>query len=72
MTEPSVAVGVRGADPYDVVIGHGIGDQVIAGISGAVARVAIVHPTTLRAESESLRNQIAETGKDSYGNEFAR
>lgn len=63
MTEPSVAVGVRGADPYDVVIGHGIGDQVIAGISGAVARVAIVHPPTLRSESEALRNQIAETGK---------
>lgn len=63
MTKSTAVVQVRGADAYDVHIGYGIGDRIAAGISDSVARVAVVHPPTLRDEAELLRNEIVELGK---------
>ena len=59
MSAQPVVVPVRGAAPYDVVIGHGVGAGVAAGVPESAARVAIIHPPTLREQAESLRNEIA-------------
>ena len=63
MTEPSVAVGCVALIPMTSSLDMESVIRLLPGFPGAVARVAIVHPPTLRAESEALRNQIAETGK---------
>ena len=63
MTQATVSVRVRGDAPYDVVIGNDLGHEILAAVSESVARVAIIHPPTLREPSEALRNAIAETGK---------
>ncbi len=63
MSESSAVVAVRGADPYEVHIGHGIGKRAIEGIAESVARIAVIHPPTLRDEAEVLRNEIVELGK---------
>lgn len=63
MTDAPAVVSVRGADPYDVVIGRRLGDRVLAGIADSVARVAVIHPPTLRDQAEQLRNDIADSGR---------
>ncbi len=61
MSAIPTVVPVRGIDPYDVIIGHSVGDRVLAGVSESAARVAIIHPPTLRDQAEVLRNEIAAT-----------
>lgn len=58
MTERPTIVSVRGTDPYDVVIGSSIRDQVSEGVPATAARVAIIHPPTLRDQAEALRSEI--------------
>lgn len=58
----TVAVAVE--RPYDVVIGNGLLDEVLSGLPPAAARVALVHPLTLRATAEVLREAIADTGRE--------
>lgn len=62
---------VRGAQPYDVVIGTGLlGD--LAGLvalpaAGATAeRVAIIHPPTLRSTAEAVRDDLKAQGLDAH------
>ena len=55
---------VAGASPYDVVIGTGLlgelGELVARPAVGAAAeRVAIIHPPTLRATAEAVRDDLA-------------
>lgn len=59
MSADAVVVPVRGADPYDVVIGYGVGERVAQGVPDSAARVAIIHPPTLREQAEALRHEIA-------------
>lgn len=59
MSADVVTVPVRGVDPYDVVIGYGVGSAVAKGVPESAARVAIIHPPTLREQAEALRNEIA-------------
>ncbi len=73
MTTPIAAptrIRVTGPDPYDVVIGTGLlgeleplirGDG-STGTRGAAARVAIIHPPTLRATAEAIRDDLAADG----------
>lgn len=50
--------------PYDVVIGAGLLDDVLSGLPDAAARVALVHPPTLRATAEVVREAVADTGRE--------
>jgi len=51
---------VAGADPYDVIIGRGILADVGAQLGPRVAKVLIVHPPTLGARANALREQLSD------------
>ena len=50
---------VRGANPYPVVVGRGLFDQVLASIPATASRVAVIHPRALRATGEQLRADLS-------------
>ena len=56
----TTTITVAGADPYDILIGRGllagIGDQ----LGPKVAKVLIVHPPTLGAKANALRESLAD------------
>ncbi|GAA4667895.1 3-dehydroquinate synthase [Gordonia humi] len=64
MTEP-VTVAVRAASPYDVTIGRGLLDDVVAAARGA-DRITIVYQPTLGATAEQIREYLAERGFDAH------
>ena len=62
---------VRGAQPYDVVIGTGLLGELAALVAvpaaGATAeRVAIIHPPTLRSTAEAVRDDLKAQGLDAH------
>ena len=67
-----VRVTVGGRDPYDVVIGRGLLGELSAllhaqdGSRGAVTRVVIIHPLTMRATAEAVRDDLAAGGLDAH------
>ncbi len=65
MTAP-VRITVAGATPYDVVIGHRLGDQLPAMVGPAPRQVAVVHPRALRATGEQLRSDLAAAGYEAH------
>jgi 3-dehydroquinate synthase len=60
--EGPVAIHVGGAAPYDVVIGHGIGDRVLPMLGDAVRRVAVLFPDGLRHLAEPVITDLAAAG----------
>jgi 3-dehydroquinate synthase len=54
---------VASAAAYDVVIGRHLESEVVAAIGGA-GRAALVHPPTLRAAADRLRQTVVDTGTD--------
>ena len=56
----TTTISVAGADPYDILIGRGLigslGDQ----LGPKVAKVLIVHPPTLGAKANTLRESLAD------------
>ncbi len=60
-----VRVPVRGAAPYDVLIGRGLLDELIAAAAGT-AKAALVHPPTLAATAEAIRDALADSGIDTH------
>ncbi|HUQ00371.1 MAG TPA: 3-dehydroquinate synthase [Aeromicrobium sp.] len=50
-------VKVNAAAPYEVVVGHGVTNE-LRGLLDGAARVAIIHPPTLRERAERLRAGI--------------
>ena len=59
MTTSVIPVG--GDDPYEVIIGRGIlADTVAKQLGTRVAKVLIVHPATLGARANTLREQLSE------------
>lgn len=50
---------VGGTDPYDVIIGRGVLADLPAQLGPRVAKVLIVHPPTLGAKAEALREQLS-------------
>lgn len=54
---------VNTAAPYEVVVGHGVYEELDSLLDGA-ARAAIIHPPTLRARAEDLRRQISVGRRD--------
>ncbi|MDQ2836557.1 MAG: 3-dehydroquinate synthase [Actinomycetota bacterium] len=61
MTESATRIEVRGAQPYEVVIGTGLLGELAPLLSGA-QRVAIIHPPTLRVSAEAVRDDLVAAG----------
>lgn len=56
-TGPTV-LGVRGAHPYDVVVGHHLGDRLSAMLGEGVERVAVICPERLEAFVDDLVDHL--------------
>jgi len=60
MTDTTTTITVAGLDPYDILIGRGLlanlGDQ----LGSKVAKVLIVHPPTLGAKANALRDSLSD------------
>jgi 3-dehydroquinate synthase len=57
----SQRVPVRTSAPYDVVIGHGLLDE-LPPLLGSVTRVAVIHPAALRVSAETIREYLLDQG----------
>ncbi|WAL63104.1 3-dehydroquinate synthase [Amycolatopsis cynarae] len=64
MTDP-VRVTVHTARPYDVVIGRGLLGELTEALAGA-SKVALIHPPTLTATAEAIRDELASAGLDAH------
>ncbi len=62
MSEPT-RIRVSGAQPYDVVVGEGLLDELEPLLRGA-QRVAVVHPAALRTTADAVRDDLAGSGFD--------
>jgi len=51
-------VTVAGDVPYDVVIGRGLNEDILAGIPDFAGKVAIIHPPTLRDSAAQMRDAL--------------
>jgi 3-dehydroquinate synthase len=60
VTSPS-RIGVRGASSYEVVVGEGLLGELAPLLDGA-QRVAVVHPSALRATGDAVRDDLAANG----------
>lgn len=58
MTTTIIPVG--GADPYDVIVGHGSLSNIADHLGTRVSKVLIVHPPTLGARANALRDSLVE------------
>jgi 3-dehydroquinate synthase len=56
---------VNGPRPYDVVVGRGLLGELPPLLEGA-SRVAILHPPTLRATAEAVRDDLSAAGFDAH------
>jgi len=56
---------VSGECPYDVLVGTGLLGELAPLLAGA-DRVAIIHPPTLRATAEAVRDDLADVGFDAH------
>ncbi|CAN5333227.1 3-dehydroquinate synthase [soil metagenome] len=57
---PTTVIPVGGTDPYDVVVGNGILKDLPDLLGPRVAKVLIVHPPTLGAKANALRELLME------------
>ncbi|SFJ68622.1 3-dehydroquinate synthase [Amycolatopsis sacchari] len=64
MTEP-VRIRVETSQPYDVVIGKGLLGELTDVLRDA-SKVALVHPPTLTATAEAIREELVEAGLDAH------
>lgn len=55
----TTTISVSGADPYDVLVGRGILSELASVLGPNVRKVLIVHPPTLGARAERLREQLS-------------
>ena len=56
----STTIHVSGADPYDVIIGNGTLARIAEKLGTRVSKVLIVHPSTLGARANALRDSLSE------------
>jgi len=54
----TTTISVTGADPYDVLVGHGLIETLPDHLGPRVAKVLIVHPPTLGAKASALRDSL--------------
>ncbi len=62
MSDPT-RIPVRGAQPYDVVVGHGLLGELAAMVERS-QRVAVVHPAVLRETAETIRKDLESEGHE--------
>ncbi len=60
MTNETTIIPVAGTDPYDVIIGRGVLADLGVQLGPRVAKVLIVHPPTLGARANALRERLSE------------
>lgn len=65
MSEPT-RITVHGDQPYDVVIGSGVGGLLPAMIGDRARQVAVLHPRALRATGEQVRADLAAAGFEAH------
>jgi len=66
VTEP-ITVTVRSAAPYDVTIGRGLLDDLVAAAQRfSRGRAALVHAPTLTATAEAIRDALQDSGIDTH------
>ncbi|MCT2583230.1 3-dehydroquinate synthase [Actinophytocola sp. S1-96] len=58
-----VRIRVATERPYEVVVGRGLGDELVKAVAGA-PKVALVHPPTLVAAAEALLDRLRAAGVD--------
>ena len=58
-------IAVRGARPYDVVVGHGLLGELPGLLEGA-QRVAVVHPAALRTTGEAIAEDLRGNGFEAH------
>src|SRR5579875_4141651 len=56
---------VSGAAPYPVLVGHGLLGELGPLLAGAT-RVAVIHPPTLLATAEAVREDLVRQGHDTH------
>jgi len=61
VSAPSTRIEVTGDRPYQVVIGTGLLAE-LAGLLAGAQRVAVIHPPTLRAGAEAVRDDLRARG----------
>jgi 3-dehydroquinate synthase len=64
VTEP-VRIQVKTATPYEVVIGRGLLGELTEVLTGA-SKVALIHPPTLTATAEAIRDELVAAGIDAH------
>ena len=62
---PPTRIRVQGERPYDVVVGEGLLGELAPALAGA-QRVAVVHPSALRATAEAVREDLAASGFEAH------
>lgn len=59
----SARIAVNVDRPYDVVIGTGLLDEIVAAVPANATRVAIIHPPTLSVTAEAVQQAVADSGR---------
>ncbi len=70
MSDQPTVVPVRGASPYDVVVGTGLLGELPAMLGPAVRRVAVIHPRALATTGEAVREDLVGEGYDAHAIEI--
>ena len=65
MSEPT-RITVAGEQPYDVVVGTHLLDELPGLLGHGTQRVLVVHPKALRATGEGVRDALAEAGFEAF------
>ncbi|PPK63911.1 3-dehydroquinate synthase [Actinokineospora auranticolor] len=65
MTEQPSRIRVATGQPYDVVIGRGLLDELVEAVRGS-SKVAIVHTPTLAATAQATRDELTGAGIDAH------
>ncbi|MGG7463425.1 3-dehydroquinate synthase [Plantibacter sp. YIM 135347] len=60
MTTERTVIEVTGDNPYPIVVGRGLGAEIVEALGTNVARVLIVHPPTLGEKAARLRESLLE------------
>ncbi len=62
---PPVRIRVATAQPYDVLVGRGLLGELTEQLADA-SKVALIHPPTLTATAEAVRDELAAAGLDAH------
>jgi 3-dehydroquinate synthase len=61
----AVRIAVATEQPYEVIVGRGLLGELVETVQGA-SKVAVIHPPTLTATAETVREELAAAGLDAH------